>query len=286
MDQQNKNIIESLKDLWDRQQPVTGTPEAEASWSQFAKSVGIGHQAKIRRMQIVYYAAAILALIIAIGSFIHNQVEIDYLIVENPGDEYKQVILPDSSVVAIQPGTTLYYAKNFSSNRSVRLKGEGFFQVQKSKDLPFTVSCYKTLTTVLGTSFNIKSDFKENVSIALYEGSIKASIEDVDHDWLLIPGEQLVYGDDLGVRVETFNKFFNPLETNFDLENVSLNEVIIYVKEIYGYDIVIDKEYLKHSITLRINKNDSLHNIISVISTIYKLKPEINENMKQITLSK
>ena len=286
MEEPKKKYNDLLEDLWNQSHEVSHSSDAEASWHQFAERVGIKEKREVIRMRAIYYAAAVIALTIAIGSFIYHQTRIDYLVVENPGIGYKKVILPDSSMVSIAQGTTLYYAQNFNEKRSVRLEGDGYFEVQRNEALPFTVACYKTLTTVLGTSFNIKSDRRENVDIALYEGSIKASVEGVKNDWLLTPGEQLKYRGHKKISIEPFNNFFNPLESNFDLENVSVKELITYVKEIFGYEIVIDTEYLNNSITLRINKNDSLQNIIEVISTIYKLKPEIDEDMKRITLSK
>lgn len=285
MERNNKNIAEYIKHLWNQSYTKADPRDAERSWQEFSGKVFTDNKSKVRRLQIFYYAAAAIVLFIAINKFVVNP-NVNYLVVENPGTAFKQIKLPDNSVVAIQPGSKLYYAENFSENRSVKLEGEGYFQVVKNKERPFTVACYKTLTTVLGTSFNIKSDTENNVEIALYEGSIKATVEGMKDNWLLTPGEQLVYNNQKGISIEAFNNFFNPLETNFDIENASIKEVIAYVKQIYGYDLVIDTSYYNRSLTMRISKYDSLQNVINVISTIYKLKAEINEDMKQITLSK
>ena len=280
-----KSILEKLNLLWEQRYPELELNEKEDSWDQFSRKVFEKKQPKLIKLNYIYYAAAIILLLFVADQTVFKN-EISYSIVENIDKSIKQVTLPDNSLIALQPGGKLYYATNFLNNRALKLEGEAFFQVTKDKKHPFTVQCEQTETTVLGTSFNIKSfSNSDKVEIALYEGSVSMSVEGRGNNWILSPGEMFVYNNK-GNTIESFNNFFNPLSSYVDLENVSLLKVVEYVDKIYGYQIILDHQILIDNITLRISKGESLENIINVISTIYKLKPEINEELKQIKLTK
>ena len=51
----------------------------------------------------------------------------------------------------------------------------------------------------------------------------------------------------------------------------------------YGYKLIIPQDYSNQRITLRINKKEDLKTIVQLISEMYNLKFEINEDLKQIT---
>lgn len=83
--------------------------------------------------------------------------------------------LPDGSVVVLNSGSTLTYPIAFgSSNRTVLLEGEGFFDVQKDAKRPFLVKTKDITVKVLGTKFNVKSYSDETATEAiLVSGSIE-----------------------------------------------------------------------------------------------------------------
>ena len=88
----------------------------------------------------------------------------------------------------------------------IELNGEGFFKVKKDKEHPFQVVCNETTTTVLGTSFTVREDLKDGVSVKLYEGSVQMSVKDSTQNWLLAPGEKFIYSKQT-VSIEAFNRF-------------------------------------------------------------------------------
>ena len=99
-------------------------------------------------------------------------------IVETGRGETRQLVLPDGSTVQLNAGTVLRYAKDFGGgSREVSLlKGEAFFQVAGQACCPFVVVAGRLKTTVLGTSFDIRSYGEEKrMVVAVVTGKVRVS---------------------------------------------------------------------------------------------------------------
>ncbi len=73
-------------------------------------------------------------------------------------DNEMKIYLPDSSEVFLNKNSKLTYFTDYNSNkRTVFLEGEAFFEVRKSPDKKFEVIGVRSVTTVLGTSFSVRS---------------------------------------------------------------------------------------------------------------------------------
>ena len=77
-----------------------------------------------------------------------------------------ELYLPDSSRVLLNKNSTLTYYTDYNSElRKVYLEGEAFFEVKKSPDKKFMVIGVRSVTTVLGTSFTVRSVKNEEKEI-------------------------------------------------------------------------------------------------------------------------
>ncbi len=66
-------------------------------------------------------------------------------------------VLPDGSVARLSAGSVLSWSSEFGvSERRVALRGEAYFDVKKQKT-PFFVDTYNARTSVLGTTFTVRS---------------------------------------------------------------------------------------------------------------------------------
>ena len=76
----------------------------------------------------------------------------------NDGSNVMPVMLEDSSVVELRPGSSLRYPSRFEEGkREVVLKGDGFFSIRKNPEKPFYVHSGGVTTRVLGTSFHVST---------------------------------------------------------------------------------------------------------------------------------
>ncbi|MBD1362654.1 FecR family protein [Mucilaginibacter sp. ZT4R22] len=72
--------------------------------------------------------------------------------------EIRRVILPDSSIVWLKGKSKLSYPATFGkTTRDVSLSGEALFEIRHDTRWPFVVRSGHYTTTVLGTSFNLKT---------------------------------------------------------------------------------------------------------------------------------
>lgn len=104
-----------------------------------------------------------------------------------------ELVLPDGSVVRLSGETELTYdVSNFTENRTLNLRGEAFFKVEKKEGRPFRVETDQVIVTVLGTEFNMRSYAGDNETIvSLTSGKIE--VKDKNKSVTLSPMEQFRY---------------------------------------------------------------------------------------------
>ncbi|SKB28686.1 FecR family protein [Parapedobacter luteus] len=281
-------LNEYLNKLWRADYPAPQHEEAEASWERFA-SKAFEKPTKVVSWKTHWkyfsaVAASVMLVIAALQWAINAGAGADFLLVENTDETIRVFTLPDHSVVNLLPGSTLHYAENFQRDRTIKLEGEAYFEVTKDAHAPFSVACNRTITTVLGTSFNIKSLAGGGIEVALYEGSVKMEVEGAEQDWMLSPGELFVYRD-AKAEVLPFRSRQRAAPLYVDFEKASLAEIAAYIQQAYGYTVMGESGILEERVTMRIRKNEPLDNIMKTITTIYDVRSNIDTLRKEITLT-
>ncbi len=137
------------------------------------------------RMRMVSVAAALVLGL----SFVLSPSNDSYRV--GMGSGTMTVSLSDGSSVTLAPGSRLIVPENFGiDNRKVRLvEGQAFFDV-KAGAIPFEVKTFDANTTVLGTSFSVKSwtgQASAQTEVAVTTGRV--SVDAQNNQVLLTPGE-------------------------------------------------------------------------------------------------
>lgn len=93
----------------------------------------------------------------------------------NPTSQPMSMRLEDGTFVTLDPGSKLVCPAHFPADRrEVYLEGGGFFKVNKSARQPFYVYYGNFVTHVLGTSFTIRMDKRqEQVEVAVLAGKVE-----------------------------------------------------------------------------------------------------------------
>ncbi|MFH7019259.1 FecR family protein [Flavobacterium sp. FlaQc-47] len=273
-------LEEELKKLWDETPVSHSDKEKEVSWEQFQSKAFPSNKKKFKPWRYAAAAAVLLFILAGTGIYFNNDPvnKISVVaenVIENTTSIIKTVVLPDNSRIELSPNSKIVYGNNFAINRKIEVRGEAYFKVTKDKKHPFQVFCNETTTTVLGTSFTVKGKNQKEVSVELYEGSVQMSVKNQDEKWILKPGEKFTYGNNIALVAE-FNRFV-------DFDNEKLITISHYIETHYGYNVIIPQEYNNQRITIRINKKEDLNTIVQLISEMYNLNFEVNENLKQIT---
>lgn len=279
-DMDEKKIEEELKKIWDETPNLHSDAEKEASWESFQSKAFAPKKKDFKIWRYAAAAAVIIFMLIGTGIYfsrspLQENVYASSNVIENTTSKIKTVFLPDSSKVELSPNSKIVYANNFAGNRKIEIHGEAYFKVKKDKKHPFQVFCNETTTTVLGTCFTVKEYTKNGAIIALYEGSVQMNVKGQDKKWILEPGDKFTYGNEIA-KVDEFERFI-------DFDNEKLTALGTYIEENYGYKMAIPQEYYNQRITVRINKKEDLKTIVQLISEMYNLNFEVNDELKEIT---
>ena len=96
--------------------------------------------------------------------------------VQTSGNEKKEILLPDNTKVWLNENSTLAYFEDFTE-RNVELEGEAFFDVAHLKKSPFKIISGEAITTVLGTSFNVRAYPKEElIEVTVADGTVELAL--------------------------------------------------------------------------------------------------------------
>ena len=157
-----------------------------------------------------------------------------------PGEKL-QLTLGDGSRIWMNANSSLSFPEHFDSlQRSVRLVGEAYFEVEKDSLRPFHVETNGLVTTVLGTTFNIDNMEGISITISLVSGAVKITDKTSDELVLLEPGQAL---DHDAVSGKQEQRRFDPnvvlawKDGWIRFDRASLEEVLKTLENWYGVEV-------------------------------------------------
>lgn len=225
-----------------------------------------------------YAAALIMGVLITVGGFlITDSDQVRYVEVRVPAGSSSEVMLPDSSFVRMNSGTTIRYADNFGKKnvaRVVELSGEAFFQVKKQAGTLFEV-CGKGMRVVVkGTEFNVKA-YPEDITVEAYLEKGCVDFCTVEGRTIQMkPQDKLEYNLGSGQihLTEHVDKGAAWRDGYYQFDDEELGYIVQQINRIYNVNITFDDpslEQIKFSGTIDKNKPlDDLLNIISISTNV------------------
>lgn len=160
------------------------------------------------------------------------------------GESYR-VRLPDGSLIFLNASSSIHFTTPLIQHgkRTVRLEGEGYFEIAKDSDHPFIVETDQQKVQVLGTHFNITAYPDQKMTkTTLLEGSI--DIMAFGQAQRLNPGQQAILKDN-NLQVQNIlapqqNIAWKNEEFVFD--NTSLEDIMTQISRWYNVDISYSPE--------------------------------------------
>lgn len=155
--------------------------------------------------------------------------------------------LPDGSSVILNDSTALNYTDT-PNGRHAELDGEAYFDISHDPRRPFTIKTAKIVTTVLGTTFNIKA-YPGDSMIRVSVTSGKVTVGDSNHALSTLNAL-----DEIAIDAETFQlihtnqKITNSLAwtTNiFTLHDLDLDEAARKIEQRYHVTVLFTDNRLK-----------------------------------------
>lgn len=168
------------------------------------------------------------------------------------------LLLPDGSMVMLEPGSRLMHPTRFEGNtRRVTLWGDAFFEVAHNSKQPFLIEAGNTITRVVGTSFRIQASTAV-VTVAVRSGKVLVYRRDDETDpeqlasdaVALTAREQVTLGP--AAMPERKQPVYQPelIETRateqaFAYDDAPLPVVLSALETLYGVSFEYDETSLK-----------------------------------------
>ncbi|GHN02457.1 anti-sigma factor [Cytophagales bacterium WSM2-2] len=283
---ENHKEFERIAHLWAsyKKEPKFSV-NAEADWKSIATRIHLPALNSIPgwktpQMVWVYRVAATLIFGFAVWTSILLFPQQEKQIVYRSNNQNELLILNDSSRVWLNQNSTLIYPAKFGAKkREVILEGEAFFEVQKDEKKPFIIHSQNTSTTVLGTSFLVKSHLKADSIVVLLKTG-KVLFESTDTKTILEPGDQVILDKKMNKTHKTVADFNDLAWHTHELrfEKTDLKEVVRCLNRVYGKNIVIESNAILKCRFTGFYKNERLDRIVDDIALALQLTVDQNTN--------
>ena len=269
------NTYKKIKEL-------SGQMEAPAfdAESSYQNIIGRAKENPVIRLRNNWFLKAAAILVIALGTLFILKYQITSTEYAKAGKK-TTFLLPDDSEIVLNSDSEIRYKKwNWSSNRSLDLKGEAFFKVAKGEK--FDVNTSLGTVTVVGTQFNVRAR-NRNFEVECYEGKVKVAFNnkilflEKGSSVIVRGGKQL---QSLPLTTDRPSWLLNELKLNV----ASLNEAISEIERHYAVEIEHSKissdQYFTGILPL-----DNIDTALEILCKTYHLD-YIKTSDKKITLIK
>lgn len=199
--------------------------------------------------------------------------------------EIREQQLPDGSKVMLNANSEITYSEGWEkgAEREVWLKGEAFFQVQKTPSKSrFVVHADRFDVIVTGTKFNVVNRH-DKTNVMLTEGSVIIKTKDGKEihmqpgDFVDITNEQ---PEKKPAREENILAW---REKKLFFDNTPLKEAVKKIEEHYGVSIAVTNDTVGNTPISGILPNDNLDVLLQALEALTEFKVTRNERTIVIT---
>lgn len=248
-------------------------------------------------IKIVFKYAAIIVFLVSLttvyytnkqhinASYTTKTLTYTSFITEN--GQRSKVVLPDSSIVWLNSGTTLSYPSNFSvQDRKVSLKGQAFFQVYHKENNPFLVQANGLIVKVLGTKFDVDA-YPENdkIAVVLESGKVELAHENIESfSYTMQPGEKATYNitdKAISLNYTDASIYSSWKDGKLIFRNESMKNVVDKLKRWYNINIEVTDAEVYNSIFSGTIQNESYEEIFRYIEIVCDVDCKLIHNYEK-----
>jgi transmembrane sensor len=285
-DAANEKHFQHFSLIWDTSKKLEqkSTADENAAWARFKqRTETAGQKSATSVVELTppgrmnwMRVAAILVLMIGGGwmvSMLWNKNS--EMIAMQSGNETLIDTLSDGSIVTLNKNSSIKYPEEFTGDtRLVELQGEAFFEVAPDKKHPFIIHANDADIKVVGTSFNVKSTAAKT-EVIVATGIVEVAKN--EHTVKLNPKEKatVFLSQDKPLKQSNDDELYNYYRTKeFICNSTPLWRLTDVLSEAYGVNIVIADNRLKNLLLTTTFRDQSLDNILNVISQTFNIKVE------------
>lgn len=198
----NRQTAADIELVWNESRNLGAQPDVDldAAFAELDLDQDLGKESPTSAIEVqagwsrrsIWSIAAGILLVAVVGFVIWSQnstAEVEWK-TASAEEGLLKLTLADQSVITLNQGASLQYPTEFDGEtRTVKLEGEGFFEVAKDPAHPFVVETQALDVRVLGTEFNVLADGKADPEVQVVSGKVEVKAPAVDKAVLLGPGE-------------------------------------------------------------------------------------------------
>jgi len=302
LQEENKKYYQKIKQTFDlsgeyysKKESKVPNLDIDKEWNHFLNQIEKKETANIRsitpnKSSYAMWArmAAAVLLVVASGFVINYFLSRDNDIQFETAENTLEVTLPDGSHVALNHNSKLTFTADYGTQaRTVKLTGEGFFEVERNPQKPFVIEVNDATVEVLGTSFNVQGyDSRKELEVVVETGVVKFSVPGVNKDVTLKAGDRGVYQKEKKNLSSRENKDINFLAwktRKLVFEENDLRSVIETLNNVYQANISIATEVPDTCVVTVTFDQQSLEAILNVLKTTLNLTYTIKDGKIEIT---
>ena len=209
--------------------------------------------------------------------------------VSSANGSVNKVLLSDGSIVWLKNNSALTYPAKFDgSTRNVILQGEALFEVAKDAKHPFIIQCGELITTVLGTSFNIKST-DNNVEVVVLTGKVsltsaKSTTPDSIVNLFIVPNEKAVYNRGakqlakMSSAKEEVLAAVNGTEYNMHFEDTRMDEIIGRIEGKFNMHVSLENARIGNCVVTADFTDQSLSKTLGILSSVLSIEYKVEKD--------
>lgn len=243
--------------------------------------------ASIRHLNIRRWsAAAAVALLVVAGWWI-SQNATNTILASTASGERQEVTLPDGTSVWLNENSQLSYELR-EDERYITFQGEAFFDVATDSLCPFRVYSGQSVTTVLGTSFNLRAyPQEEAVEVSVTEGRVALATQVAETPSAptvslnrveLSKGETAILEKETSTIKANAEKATNSTawkDRRLSFNNVPLSEVVKTLERYYDIDIELGNVGLENCLVrIKETEDPSVDIMMQFLEAIVELNIE------------
>ena len=239
--------------------------------------------------------ASILILVASLSSLLYWSGLATSAVENNPQPVIRSYVTDSGqqNIFTLSDGTTIRLNENSmltvpvklnEGKRTVRLRGEAYFEVAKDSAHPFIVHTSESTIEVLGTKFNVKADaVRNNVQVAVLEGKValkKNGVEGTASALLTRNNFGLLQLDNNRITIEKVRaeNYLSWARNRLVYDGETLEQVSQQLEHLYGVEVRFATQRLKSlELTADIERTE-LDETVSTIAKTFDIRYTMKGN--------
>lgn len=270
---QNKEEYQRLSDVFQTTEgSLHESFNLEQAWLKVNKKLSVPKTFRFYQLRNIFSYAACITLIFGLALYVINTNKDESNQYYNTTATIQTMILPDSSSVTLYPKAKISYLADMKKNeRKTDLEGKAFFKIKPNPKKPFTVHNNGTAIRVLGTSFLVDGEKKNETRIFVREGTVQISTK---KDNVILHDEEQALSDQNKIvksKIEDPEAIFKNHILEKKYKGTPLSLVIRDIESEFKITMICPDSLMKAKINSKIKFVD-VEEVLSEISYICNIK--------------